>query len=65
MGYVPCGTLYDFIHNETQLLDSNLIIKIASDIAEALNYMHQQSPVIIHRDVKTPNILVKISKTYF
>ena len=38
------------------------IIKIASDIAAALNYLHLSQPhPILHRDVSSPNVLLELS----
>ena len=36
-----------------------LSLKIISDIADALGYLHNHSPPIIHCDVRMPNIFVK------
>jgi len=33
-------------------------LKIALDIASALSYLHNFDPPIIHRDVRSPNILI-------
>ena len=33
-------------------------IKIATDVALGMNYLHSSSPMIVHRDLKTPNCLV-------
>lgn len=35
-----------------------LKLKIASNIADALHFLHSQTPKILHRDLKSPNVLV-------
>ena len=59
--FVPNGTLFEYIHNEsmasTILWETRL--RIAAETAEALSYLHSAaSPPIIHRDVKSSNILL-------
>lgn len=34
---------------------------IAIKVADAVHYMHSQDPIIIHQDLKPPNILVRDS----
>lgn len=36
-------------------------LKIAANIADALYFLHTQTPKILHRDLKSPNVLVSIS----
>ena len=56
----------------TELLDGNLrqllkrrplnrgeIVSLALDVARGLNYMHCNQPPIVHRDVKSDNVLLK------
>ncbi|MDM8526772.1 serine/threonine-protein kinase [Anaerolineales bacterium HSG24] len=55
MRYVEGGTLSDLLEKKSQLsLEQS--IKIASDIARALNYAHSRD--VIHRDIKPSNILI-------
>jgi serine/threonine protein kinase len=35
-----------------------LRLKIAIDIAQGMRYLHSRSPPILHRDLKTPNVMV-------
>ena len=36
-------------------------LRIALDIASAMSYVHNLSPPLIHRDLKSPNVLVRPS----
>ncbi|KAL5728326.1 hypothetical protein ACHQM5_001424 [Ranunculus cassubicifolius] len=63
--FIPNGTLYQHLHGKkSRILDSwRICLRIAADTARALDYMHSQAnPPIIHRDVKTSNIL--LDETY-
>ncbi|GJN19686.1 hypothetical protein PR202_gb06987 [Eleusine coracana subsp. coracana] len=60
--FVPNGNLSDILHNlnaHSVPLSLNTRLKIASDVAEALVYMHtSQSHPILHGDIKPENILL-------
>ncbi|CAA0833729.1 Probable LRR receptor-like serine/threonine-protein kinase [Striga hermonthica] len=62
--YMHNGTLHDHIHdpdNQKQL-DWLARLRIAEDAAKGLEYLHTGcNPSIIHRDVKTSNILLDIN----
>lgn len=54
-----CHTsLYALLHNTTQPVSEKQIITMALETAEALEYLHSQSPPVIHRDIKTQNLLL-------
>ena len=53
------GNLRDFIKHENYQLPQKVITNIASDVAKGLSYLHGHSPPILHRDLKTDNILLK------
>jgi serine/threonine protein kinase len=66
MPYVEKGTLFDVLHNgklDSATYDWKLYLKIASDVARALEYLHTfkmngvKQP-IIHSDLKTANLLI-------
>ncbi|XP_075646905.1 wall-associated receptor kinase 1-like [Castanea sativa] len=59
--FVPNGTLFEYIHHESKvsIVPWETRLRIATESAEALSYLHSAaSPPIIHRDVKSSNILL-------
>ncbi|KAM5587424.1 wall-associated receptor kinase 2-like [Rosa sericea] len=57
--FITHGTLYEHIHKKGSSLPFELRMKIATQSAEALSHLHSSiSTPIIHRDVKTANILL-------
>ncbi|CAL9015990.1 unnamed protein product, partial [Prunus brigantina] len=59
--FIINGTLSEHIHNKCResLLSWDLRLKIAAETAGALAYLHSSTSIpIIHRDVKTTNVLL-------
>ena len=56
--FLAYGDLYNFLHNETVDIQWPLRLKIAIDVARGMNFLHTTTPPIIHRDLKSPNILL-------
>ncbi|KAL9168046.1 hypothetical protein ABFS82_05G135800 [Erythranthe guttata] len=56
--FLPRGSLYKLLHRPNIQLDEKLRIKMALDVAKGMNYLHSSHPIIVHRDLKTLNLLV-------
>uniref|UniRef100_A0A0E0GFR3 non-specific serine/threonine protein kinase n=1 Tax=Oryza nivara TaxID=4536 RepID=A0A0E0GFR3_ORYNI len=41
-----------------EVLDERRRLNMAFDVAKGMNYLHKRSPPIVHRDLKSPNLLV-------
>jgi serine/threonine protein kinase len=52
------GVLYDLLYNSTYRIAWEQQLKIACDIAEAMEYLHGLEPPVIHRDLKSLNCLL-------
>jgi hypothetical protein len=55
---VPHGELYNYINDKTKPLDWALRLRIAWDIARGLAFLHASDPPLLHRDMKSPNVLL-------
>jgi len=69
MDYVPGKDLRTLMQEEKKkgnFLEERTVLNWASQIADALIYLHSQTPVILHRDIKpsniklTPNGIIKL-----
>ncbi|KAN0064757.1 hypothetical protein ACQY0O_001814 [Thecaphora frezii] len=63
---VPCmivselcvnGDLFDYIRNTSAPSDAE-VFRILLEMARGLEYLHTRTPAIIHRDVKSTNVLI-------
>ncbi|XP_037488128.1 wall-associated receptor kinase-like 8 isoform X2 [Triticum dicoccoides] len=70
--FISNGTLYDLLHRPSEQNNSNLLmplsweerLRIATEIAGALMYLHSSASVsVLHRDVKSMNVLLNDSYT--
>ncbi|XP_028087611.1 serine/threonine-protein kinase EDR1 isoform X1 [Camellia sinensis] len=56
--FLPRGSLYRIIHRPNCQIDEKRRIKMALDVAKGMNCLHTSIPTIVHRDLKSPNLLV-------
>ncbi|XP_065194716.1 uncharacterized protein LOC135826012 [Sycon ciliatum] len=58
MEYLRRGSLYDNLHDPKVQLEQEDMLRFALDIARGMRYLHSSNPPQIHRDLKSPNLLV-------
>eukprot|EP00727_Mastigamoeba_balamuthi_P010947 m51a1_g6475 putative adenylate guanylate cyclase (2810) ;mRNA; f:78846-93655 len=56
--YMPMGSLMDLLVNESVVIALRMRLAIMSDIALGMAYLHHNDPPILHRDLKSSNILL-------
>ncbi|VAI28354.1 unnamed protein product [Triticum turgidum subsp. durum] len=56
--FLPRGSLFRLLQRSTTKLDWRRRVHMALDVARGMNYLHHYSPPIIHRDLKSSNLLV-------
>ncbi len=57
MDYIP-GKSLDKALKETRRFPQKQVLEWATELAEALEYLHSQKPPIIHSDIKPANIML-------
>jgi len=56
--YAENGSLDKILRTRTALLTWPQQLKWAADVAFGLKYLHSRSPPVLHRDLKSPNLLL-------
>ncbi|XLR33043.1 hypothetical protein S83_060943 [Arachis hypogaea] len=56
--FLPRGSLYGLLRNPKFQLNDKRRLRMAVDVAKGMNYLHTSHPPIVHRDLKSPNLLV-------
>lgn len=57
--YMGGGDLFNLLHKKNVSLTPKQLKQFAIDISSGLAYLHQMKPMIVHRDLKSLNILVR------
>ncbi|GAV64229.1 Pkinase_Tyr domain-containing protein/EDR1 domain-containing protein [Cephalotus follicularis] len=55
--FLPRGSLFRILHRPHCQIDEKRRIKMALDVARGMNCLHTSTPTIVHRDLKSPNLL--------
>ncbi|KAJ0037836.1 hypothetical protein Pint_23869 [Pistacia integerrima] len=56
--FMSNGTLYDVLHSNHRPLNWGRRIRLALQVAKAIEILHSEKPPIIHRDIKSANVLI-------
>ncbi|CAN6678469.1 unnamed protein product [Malus baccata var. baccata] len=57
MEFMPNGSLHDLLHVATTPPSWPKRVEIAIQVARAVQFLHEGKPTVIHRDIKSENIL--------
>jgi serine/threonine protein kinase len=52
------GSLANLLHNDSILLEGQILLPILQDICQGLCFLHEADPQIFHSNLKTQNVLV-------
>ena len=58
MEYMEHGLLYEVIHNGTVDFEGELLLSILKDVSRGVQFLHNTKPQVLHKDLKSANILV-------
>jgi serine/threonine protein kinase len=56
--YMDHGSLYDILHNNTFVIEGEILLPILRDVTQGVRFLHSAKPQVIHGDLKSHNILV-------
>lgn len=56
--FMERGSLFDLIHEQHVPITPSLCFSITAQAAKGMNYLHCQDPPVLHKDLKTGNLLV-------
>ncbi|XP_030542727.1 serine/threonine-protein kinase-like protein At1g28390 [Rhodamnia argentea] len=56
--YMPNGSLYDLLHRSSRPPGWTRRIRFALQVAKAVQCLHSADPPVIHRDIKSSNVLI-------
>ncbi|XP_065193869.1 uncharacterized protein LOC135825060 [Sycon ciliatum] len=58
MEYLRRGSLHNVLHDGGNVFTHHDHLRFALDIARGMTYLHESNPPRLHRDLKSPNLLV-------
>lgn len=62
MEFLECGDLFTLLHEKKeQKITTTYSLRIAFDVARGLQFLHSLDPPLLHRDLKTPNVMLASS----
>uniref|UniRef100_A0AAR5PZK1 Mitogen-activated protein kinase kinase kinase n=1 Tax=Dendroctonus ponderosae TaxID=77166 RepID=A0AAR5PZK1_DENPD len=61
MEFCPYGSIFDLLKNQKNVVTTNRVVSWAKQIASGMHYLHVHK--IIHRDLKSPNVLIGDDET--
>jgi serine/threonine protein kinase len=56
--FLPCGNLSELIHAKNIQFPLKRKLNVSIDIVKAMKYLHSRPRVVLHRDLKSENILI-------
>ncbi|XWS23955.1 hypothetical protein CRYUN_Cryun28dG0060100 [Craigia yunnanensis] len=56
--YMPNGSLYDLLHSSSRPPGWSRRVRFALQVAKAVQALHSANPPVIHRDIKSSNVLI-------
>ena len=61
MEHMPNGSLHDLLHVDATPPSWPKRVEIAIQIARAIQFLHEGKPLVIHRDIKSANVLFDLN----
>ncbi|ETL82998.1 TKL/DRK protein kinase [Phytophthora nicotianae CJ01A1] len=58
MELCPKGSVYSVIHNNDVKIDWSLLLRMMVDSSRGMHFLHSSKPPILHRDLKSVNLLI-------